>query len=905
MCRAGAGAVEVRKSERAWTPSWQARLRFVRSQLPFTRPTPRRIPPSLLLPSCDRTFYCEGCFGVPFAHYEACTGAPNMDNWGDDPWADTTDNAKTPTKTAVTSPLPPAFAPAPALLNGFLDDAGWGNDEESFGDWSAAPTPIVEDVVHKGPSMSDTYTPNTFEHGLGDVGWPGEERKEHVTSSLEDDWAGLRLDAPEDDEKVVSETSDSSTTIQPDTGPEGAPTSPSPRVTPDDNSSTRASSPSETSHNDVPLDSPRTSYEEERGTTKVTSTSGEGHDDSAGTELVSSTERPVCASSEDKAEEETSGRNSPAYDGNNNEESASSATKSSIETSDPSSVSSEHASAASPASQTRPPQTAATFLVDQDLLRELLVPAKEFKNPDEAADDPIFSTSARKAWYRLTRKQTMREFNNGNDDDNYIRVTWANSNIRSEVDKVVSRWAREDRLSGRGPGARASFYWDTPAPTESRPASMYARQQASRPISNVIAPVHGVPQPLSTNVPAAFNWSSPSTSIDPWHQAGLAPQATSPIVLSLQPSAIEMQGSDSRIGNMDPTSHKSNSANGMQTASAVDETPVAASLNSPPPFKSDSIAPSSDPWNGLDAFDTASAPKEQLVDASVDNDDEWGEMVSTSTVPTPVAIATTSQTNLINNFATPATPPHLVKPTSYPDDSPDAMHAAPIVRLRSTISPTSALFKANSFVPLGAEQGPVGPGILKSSKRLASINAEKAIEKQAPVIQQAPAVAAKEVDTSIVHASDDLAAWQTSDLEAPRDETSQNGAPLVDTRQQSQEPPRSSTPPPQTVESAQTNPDAWADADFSFFESAPPVSTPKQRKRDFSDPLSKFESPPRSTSSASSAKTFTRSPPRKITPPPVQPLTGATSSAQRRKNEEDQIIHDILSGLPDLSYMLR
>jgi hypothetical protein len=42
-----------------------------------------------------------------------------------------------------------------------------------------------------------------------------------------------------------------------------------------------------------------------------------------------------------------------------------------------------------------------------------------------------------------------------------------------------------------------------------------------------------------------------------------------------------------------------------------------------------------------------------------------------------------------------------------------------------------------------------------------------------------------------------------------------------------------------------------------------------------------------------------------VTPPPVQPLTSATSSAQRRKTIEDGVIHDILRGLPDLGYMLR
>jgi hypothetical protein len=73
---------------------------------------------------------------------------------------------------------------------------------------------------------------------------------------------------------------------------------------------------------------------------------------------------------------------------------------------------------------------------------------------------------------------------------------------------------------------------------------------------------------------------------------------------------------------------------------------------------------------------------------------------------------------------------------------------------------------------------------------------------------------------------------------------------------------------------------------------------------DPSDPLSFFDAPaPTSTRPAS--KSFSRSPPRDTTPPPLQPLTNATGSVQRRRVEEDQTIIDILSGLPDLSYMLR
>jgi hypothetical protein len=98
--------------------------------------------------------------------------------------------------------------------------------------------------------------------------------------------------------------------------------------------------------------------------------------------------------------------------------------------------------------------------------------------------------------------------------------------------------------------------------------------------------------------------------------------------------------------------------------------------------------------------------------------------------------------------------------------------------------------------------------------------------------------------------------------------------------------------------------DAWADADFSFFELALPAAPPPS-KNEPADPFTAFESPGKPASVSSSTRPFNRSPPHKIAPPPAQPLTGATNMAQRRKAEEDQIIEEILSGLPDLSYMLQ
>ena len=234
------------------------------------------------------------------------------------------------------------------------------------------------------------------------------------------------------------------------------------------------------------------------------------------------------------------------------------------------------------------------------------------------------------------------------------------------------------------------------------------------------------------------------------------------------------------------------------------------------------------------------------------------------------------------------------------------MHASSIVRLQGMISPTSAIFGAKSFVPKGIEQGPIGPGILKPVKR--STTSMSGISKSdvhslsdTKIVAKVVEEAASQVDTSSeAHARKD----NTPDSVTRRHD---NDDLTAFTSSTAPEPARPFTPFPSPAPAVQASTDSWADADFSFFESALPSTAPapSRAKHDPSDPFSVFETPPRSTSAASSAKTFTRSPPRNLTPPPLQPLTGATNSAQQRKAEEEDMIKSILNGLPDLRYMLR
>ncbi|KAG9193369.1 hypothetical protein G6011_03404 [Alternaria panax] len=821
-----------------------------------------------------------------------------MDHWGD-PWADNNaDHQKSPTKNEVTSPQPPTVAPAPVLLSGFLDDAGWGNEDESFGDWTA---PSGQDTTVAIPTGTRTTEPSplknehVIEHGPR---WDMEEKRDDELSQGGDTRAGQTEDTSHVD-NVASDTSDTATTIQLDRASDQAPAAPSIRLQPDDDSSARPStSPSEASRLEAPSESPRTSFEEEAADKKQTveatklekevqSTVENDEDSEVEAESSSndSTDEEFGTSTEDTLwTEAPSGQSKPTQDAAGDTE----------ETLSERSTSRSESHTASSESTATASHNVEAYQLDTALLNELFPPDDAAKELDDAPDDPIYSTSGRKAWYRLTRKQTMREFNSGNGDDNYIRITWAGSGVRLEVNKTVARWAREDRLSGTGPGARASFYWDTPAPLEPINPRGHLRTKTSIPTPRAIeaAPARQSLPPVSADTPIAFNWSSTMTTTDPWKQDSPGLRPISPPVAPKPTAVAKTQTQDFPAVSVDLT----RDVGGTQGQTST-ETPVVATKAIPPPGTTTTLA---SPWEDPNTPDTNTLNQGQRVDD--DDDDDWGEMISSPTVSTLTSAFQSSIPATLDSTVSTLAPPPTNLPTQ--DRSADAMH---IMRLRSTISPTSAIFGPKSFVPFHAEQGPIGPGLLKPAKRPIVVTPEK-IKIEVPpkpvpeIVQQDEVRDDKQPIHDVVNAKD---VTVNEGKAAESNDTQDDDSSAFASSTFESEPVRPSTPPLVSVMPNESTVDAWADADFSFFESAPTARAPTQTTRDPSDPFSVFGTPPRPSSAASSAKTFTRSsPPRNATPPPIQPLTGATNSAQRRKNEEEQVIKNILAGLPDLSYML-
>ncbi|KAF3940776.1 hypothetical protein ABW19_dt0208473 [Dactylella cylindrospora] len=94
--------------------------------------------------------------------------------------------------------------------------------------------------------------------------------------------------------------------------------------------------------------------------------------------------------------------------------------------------------------------------------------------PASSATELISTTSQRKTWYKLVRKESARNSIQGED---VLRVRWSGSETQKKVHDIVKRWISEDRMSGRavlggGVGAVGMFDWNSNTPgTRSNPIS--------------------------------------------------------------------------------------------------------------------------------------------------------------------------------------------------------------------------------------------------------------------------------------------------------------------------------------------------------------------------------------------------------------------------------------------------
>ncbi len=868
-----------------------------------------------------------------------------MDHWGD-PWADSHDNGNTnnkpesPTKQQVATPAHATTDPPP-FLNNVWDDAQWGAGDDDGG-WAGEVQPVGGAGLHVGKSMG--WGDDLYEKGNEhDDEFASVKQQVDEVPRENNEWDMVQQDAriSSDRENVVSETSDSATTIEPDDTPTRIAAGLTDSLYPDDDISTRPSmSPSDHSRNGTATESPRTSLEEEREGGKAKAT---GDDDQNGehateeskeenTELQPAVKGEVEDESdhaEDHVKQEAKepepdlenvqpSPRSPSMENGEKQiqDSAEGPIEEPIEEPIKKPIE-EPTEASTEASNVQ--SKAGSYPIDSDLMNQLFPPTKESsKKLEEAPDDPAYSSSAtRKAWYRLTRKQTLREYNSGQDYDNYIRVTWKSSTIRSEVNKTVLRWASEDRMAGRGPGARASFYWDSPAPPDQKDP-FRARRRSVVAASNPVRLSSKEVQPLSTAVPAAFGWSSSSAADDPWKKESTTDsRSLSSGVPPKHIAVTKLQRQVGRGGSLDLSPRPKDPISHKRTATSteiLDEAEIISSL--PPVPQPPQAVPKGDanPWDGLDALDTNPPPK-QIDNEDDFDDDDWGEMVESPAVSiAPASFAGSPEPpTRMNTPSTPARTPPPVKPSPPPAyfEETGSKHARPIVRLKGTVFTTSSTSKPNPLVPASFEQFPVGPSLLKSRSASAQSIPQKTATPPRTIATPEPEEVSDASSTKppvpeepAPHQGEDSSAFESTTTSEP---TTLPSTPKIQTP-----PPPPSAPAPAPFDPLSlTTATTWADdADFSIFESSmPQTSLPPTTSTstststpDPTDPWSIFDIPAPAQVSHSSTL---HSPTPPAAEQPLAPTPTTTTFAQRKKWEEDELVRSIVQGLPDLGYMLR
>ncbi|TID22682.1 hypothetical protein E2P81_ATG01809 [Venturia nashicola] len=273
------------------------------------------------------------------------------------------------------------------------------------------------------------------------------------------------------------------------------------------------------------------------------------------------------------------------------------------------------------------------FNTNLNLVKDIFKSSISSENYEEANDEVIDSTSTRKAWYRLTRPQTMQEFNTGATDDNYVRVSWMKSHVRAETLKVATRWAAEDRIYGRvvlggKPGA-ATFGWDMPSDgsiVPPRPMSMISslpqREQGGKHHASHQRQ-SSMPHPSSrtnSSPVAQFGWSTSPTS----SSNGVIASLEDVLESRAMPAASEPHIRVGRQWQAEQVSVPATAKSPLPVTSSLDEMKTASPSE-----------PGLQKQHGLDSpgLHKRDTTKADLNASLEDDDDEWGELVKSPSEP--------------------------------------------------------------------------------------------------------------------------------------------------------------------------------------------------------------------------------------------------------------------------------
>ncbi|KAK6352630.1 hypothetical protein TWF730_009448 [Orbilia blumenaviensis] len=182
---------------------------------------------------------------------------------------------------------------------------------------------------------------------------------------------------------------------------------------------------------------------------------------------------------------------------------------------------------------------------------DALYSASSLKLPASDVSDIISTTSQRKAWYKLIRKESARNSIQGED---VLRVRWTGSETQKKVHDIVKRWISEDRIGGRTMlGRNASgagmFDWNSSSP---RSSMMSPTKSSFQPPKSRFEPAKrrstGVASPSSPQSPS-FGWSSAQSPRNPSFGWSSGSPSTSSKASTTSPKFASPPGVSSPVGN--------------------------------------------------------------------------------------------------------------------------------------------------------------------------------------------------------------------------------------------------------------------------------------------------------------------------------------------------------------------
>ena len=276
--------------------------------------------------------------------------------------------------------------------------------------------------------------------------------------------------------------------------------------------------------------------------------------------------------------------------------------------------------------------------------------------PAQLPDHPDlnFSTvTERKAWYRLSRQGSSRLHDFG-DDENYRGVSWRGSAISEETFAIVRRWMQEGSVVGAGRGARggrfgsrsaATFGWDQSSSSDPVDLSFLHRKRAS------LDERKGSGQRLSLDMPPAFvPVSATRTSMN----GPAKPSRSRPVSMPVAPT--QFRSTPKSNHKPSPLSVSTKALNGSMVT----------------PKSSTPITPKT--------ITTTAKP--------VEDDDEWGEMVSSPQTSTNTSGWGQSSTSIPDSGVDFAMSP-TAKPASVssPNGSARGSQSKPSVRFTEPTIP--------------------------------------------------------------------------------------------------------------------------------------------------------------------------------------------------------------------------